>query len=663
MKSLELCLLAAACAVGSSFAGVNEVVFWEGDVWADFAPGLKPPSGAATIRNVSLSAPRGASAVGAFLVSNVSSSPAFYNLTVKTKDEPFAKSLEFYRSEFVEKKGARKVPEALVDLPVGSVLEVPPQTTYAVWIVADSAGLGTGTHEADVTAVSAYADFTDVSFAVTFAVGEPAVTGADFKSLMRAADTGKGLSAGVGPLVYGNPRTGECLPSRRFVSDYLRRVAERATEAAENAFTEGRAVIPGGGLASVVLDRPSAAYRTGETAEFSVTVLATNGVKAASGTVSWTLDNYGARKLGEGTSDLAKCNPFVVRGALDRPGFLRLTVLDAGGKVARRYSAAYDAEKIRTAVPKPKDFDAFWDGAIARLEREVPLDPKVIREPDLSTDKADVYSVSFATFGGRVYGALTVPRGPAGRRYPAAVGVPGAGPGYVMSRADKTVGSVSLVMSVHKFPLPKTAAERTRLYEAQEAACCKIHGPSSARAYPVSGMTVSREAVHYFPIILGINRAVDWLARRPDVDATRITYCGFSQGGGFGLYLCGLNRHFARGVMGVPALTDVLGCKADGRQSGWPRILEFETQKDPARLAKIEEIAPYFDAAYFAERIGIPVLLSVGYVDESCAPHAVCAAYNAIPSKRKVLHHGIGGHHGSPNVPEPVFRKFLKGEE
>ena len=425
----------------------------------------------------------------------------------------------------------------------------------------------------------------------------------------------------------------------------------RGVMAAEDALTAGHVIIPGDGRVSVSLDRKNATYRCGEAATFSV---------AGAEKVSWTLDNYGARVLDRGDADLVKDRPLEVKGTMDRPGFLRLTVRDAGGKILRRYSAAFEPQRIRTAVPKPKDFDAFWNGAMARLERKVPLDPRVERVPEFSTEVADVYRVSFATFGGRVYGSLTVPRGAKGRRYPVRVGVPGAGPGFIMPRGKRLNGSsIELVMSVHGFPIPDSEEERTRLYEAQEKACRQVHGPSNARAYPVKGLTQTREDVHFYPIILGINRAVDWVAKRPDVDPGRFTYSGASQGGGFGLYLCALNRHFTRAYMGVPALTDLLGCKADGRQSGWPRILEYETQKDPARLAKIEKNAPYFDAAYFAERITIPVRLSVGFIDESCAPHAVCAAYNAIPAADKRLYHGIGGHHGSPNAPANEINAFL----
>ena len=433
----------------------------------------------------------------------------------------------------------------------------------------------------------------------------------------------------------------------------------------EDAFSVGRVIIPGDGAVEVALDRADATYACGQEAVFTVTVNGTNAVARTAGKVRWELDNYGAHVFASGTTDLAAANPFVVRGSLPSPGFLRLTVYpEKGGKPLRRYSAAFEPEKLRTAVPKPDDFDAFWDGAVAKLEREVPLDLQLEDLPEFVSKKGErMRRISCATVGGkRVYGVLLTPAGAdKGRKFPVCVQCPGAGPGYNLAfcwgrrRPDRVI----LFMSLHGFPLPADEAATKGPYEEQEAAWRKIHGRNSARAYPVGGLTVSREAGHYYDKILGINRVVSWLAAQPFVDPTRFFYSGASQGGAMGLILGGLNPNFTRIYAGVPALTDVLGCKADGRQSGWPRITEYETQKDPARLARIQSNARYFDAAYFAERITAPIRLSVGYIDESCAPHAVCAAYNGIPSRDKRLYHGIGGHHGARNAPMDEVEAWL----
>jgi len=431
----------------------------------------------------------------------------------------------------------------------------------------------------------------------------------------------------------------------------------------ENALTAGRSIIAGKGLARFDLDRDDALYRCGEEAAFTVTVYETNGVKATHGKILWRLDNYGAHRFAEGRPDLSQENPFIIRGTLSSPGFLRLTVLGERGRQIGAYSAAFEPEKIRVAVPKPDDFDSFWDDAVARLAKEVPLDPKIEPIPGYAKNGIVLQRVSFATFGGkRVYGALGSPADLSKGPFPVDVHCPGAGLGFCLKRCFTACATnrISLFMSIHSFPIQETGEATQPLYDAQESAWRSIHGANRARAYPVGGLTISRERGHYFDKILGINRAFDWVANLPQADARHVAYSGASQGGGLGLILAGLNKSITHGYMGVPALCDLLSCKADGRQSGWPRITEYESQPDAARLERIQNNARYFDAAYFAERIRIPVRLSVGYVDESCAPHTVLAAYNAIPSADKRLYHGIGGLHGSQNAPKQEIADWLK---
>lgn len=423
-------------------------------------------------------------------------------------------------------------------------------------------------------------------------------------------------------------------------------------EEREDALSAGAVIVPGNSNIRIFLDRNDARYRCGEEAVFTVVVGENGGMNPVHGIVNWKIDNYGAKVIACGTADISQSNSFNVKGTMTVPGFLRITVTPQGGGKSTAFSAAYEPERICTAVPKPVDFDSFWDEAVANIEKEVPLDPQVDPVPGYPKNGVMVERVSFATAGGkRVYGVLSRPT--KSGRYPVWLGFPGAGPGAMLLQRYADASHLSLTMNSHYYRVPADAKERDALYATEEGEWRRVHGPSRARAYPVGGFTLSRERTHYYGIILGCNRAINWLmeAHKDIIDTSRVVYCGTSQGGGFGLILTALNRNITRTFAGVPAMTDVLGCRLEGRQSGWPRILEYETQKDPTRLARIESSALYYDAAYFAERIKTPIRLTVGYIDESCAPHAVLAAFNAIPSKDKVLYHGIGGSHASPNCP------------
>ena len=394
----------------------------------------------------------------------------------------------------------------------------------------------------------------------------------------------------------------------------------------------------------VKADRDSHVYACGEPAAFSIRVLGKDKQPVTAGQLRVSLTNFGTQQVANATFDLAQANPVTCSGTLREPGFLKCTAnIRLDHDVKGLAGAAYEPEKIAPGSARPADFDAFWDAAVAKLEAEVPLDPRVERMETFCTERRDCFKVSFATFDNqRVYGFLSVPRG-AGP-FPAEVNVPGAGPGVVgpaAGMADR--GFIHLVMNVHPFEPAADAEAQKKLYAEQDKRLSERYG---APRYCQSGAAL-RETYFYYRVMLGINRAVNWLAARPDVDRARFGYTGTSQGGGSGFILCGLNKNFTKGVIHVPAMTDLLGFQK-GRDSGWPKLIE--NVKPEQREAALR-VAPYFDGAHFAPRIACPVRVSVGFIDETCPPAAVYAGYNALRVKDKAIGHGIG-------MPHKVFPQF-----
>ena len=127
-------------------------------------------------------------------------------------------------------------------------------------------------------------------------------------------------------------------------------------------------------------DRESHVYACGEPATFVVRVTGADRQPVTSGQLSVTLTNFGTQQVAHAVFDLAKANPVTCAGTLREPGFLKCTAVATLGKTFKGLSGvAYEPEKIVAGSARPADFDAFWDAAIARLEAEVPLDPRVER--------------------------------------------------------------------------------------------------------------------------------------------------------------------------------------------------------------------------------------------------------------------------------------------
>ena len=409
-------------------------------------------------------------------------------------------------------------------------------------------------------------------------------------------------------------------------------------------------------------NRPDALYRSGDETVFTVSVKDDSGSLLKSGKAKWTLDNFGSIKYSSGAADLSKGNPFTVKGKMDEEGFLRLCV--NSGTNSRVWAVGYDVDKIRQNEPCPQDFDSYWTSEKARLEREVPLDPKMTLDKKLSSKVFDCYRVNFATFNGkRVYGFLSVPKDRSKAPFRLRVTVPGAGPGVV--GYGTAPGEITLAMNVHTFEPEATREAQRKRMQSQNRELAEKYGLANKDAYcALAGISSSREDYWYHDVMLGINRAVDWVCARPDVDLTRVVYSGSSQGGGFGLFLNYLNSHFTKAFVAVCAITGHYGFR-QGRQNGWPRLLDGQPDRK-----KAEKYAAYFDGVYFAARIKHPIRFIVGFADMTCAPAAVYAAYNVCPAKDKAIVHAIGCGHGwykwqKENAGKPGwidFDKWLRAE-
>ena len=400
-------------------------------------------------------------------------------------------------------------------------------------------------------------------------------------------------------------------------------------------------------------DHTNLLYKCGETATFHVKVAETDGSAPTNGTLTAVLDNFGPKKIAKADWNLAETNEFDIAGTLDEPGFLRLTV---DGKV---WSVGYEPERIAKGSPSPDDFDAFWAQAKAKLAKDVPLDARVELVDERTTDAFSFYKVSFATYGRRVYGFLSVPKDSSKAPYPVTIGVNAAGFGDWTNDLQGSPDEIRAQFAVYDWPMDWKWKEKglKSKYDEMNAACRKKY---SCNEYSCAGISASREEYFFYPVLLGIDRAVDWIATSFPVDAKRFRYHGTSQGGGFGFYLCGLNRRFTRAAFYVPAITDTMGY-LKGRQSGWPRIVE-NNSSTPELRAEAERNAPYFDGANFASRITCPVRVAVGFADTTCAPCAVYAAFNEIKSSDKEIRHGFGMTHSCFGRFYEEFERWLAND-
>ena len=404
---------------------------------------------------------------------------------------------------------------------------------------------------------------------------------------------------------------------------------------------------------AVTPDREIPVYRAGEKAIVTVSVQE-NGAPLTEGVIQYEITNDGLAQLASGSIDLAKTNPAQITVTMDQPGIARLTLKPGEIKVTNKADnkrpspiscgLAFSPEKIAYASDIPKDFVKFWmDGRKAIANRPVKLIPLPNKRKDLNTFKVVVDSLN-----GPVYGFLAVPNKPG--KYPAAITVPGAGPGSPgpeMSFAQK--GYITLVMNVHEYENPTDAKEARAIYAEQ----------GKRFYYPVKNAH-DRDTYFFRRVILGVDRAINYVASMKEYNGREMIMHGSSQGGAMTLIMTGLNKNITVCAANVPAMCDHLGV-AGVRPEGWPHALP---KASPEKAQDVARTMAYFDAANFATFIRVPTLVSCGLIDGTCPPSSVFVAYNRLGTKTKQMYYMPGlGHVQTPdyvNVRDAWFQKFAR---
>ena len=394
---------------------------------------------------------------------------------------------------------------------------------------------------------------------------------------------------------------------------------------------------------TVTADRANAIYGRGESVTYWVTVSAAG--RPAEGEVEWVLTKDGAQTLGTGRARL-QAGKASVTGRLDEPGFMqcRATFTSGKDKVTALGGAGIEPERIKPSAPPPKDFDAFWAEKKKQLAA-VPMNPRLtpVKSP---REGIEAFDLQADCVGAPVSGYYARPTGAKPKSLPAILTVHGAGVrSSSLSGAAGWAkdGTIALDINAHGLPNGKPDA----FYN--ELAAGKL------KDYRVAGRE-SRDTIYFLGMMLRLVRALDFLAAQPEWDGKTLVVSGSSQGGFQAIAAAGLDRRVTFFAAGVPAGCDHTGFLA-GRISGWPKFVPTAEKTPPAAVV---EAVKYFDCVNFATRAKAPGIFTVGFIDTTCPPSSVYAAYNALPSQKEIFHDVAAGHTNTPAAREAMRAAVLK---
>jgi cephalosporin-C deacetylase-like acetyl esterase len=364
-------------------------------------------------------------------------------------------------------------------------------------------------------------------------------------------------------------------------------------------------------------DHPNGVYHEGETIHWQIKVNANPAAGAgADTTLSYVVKKGGLTPMANGTIPLDH-GVGTLTATLPEAGTVLVEIKGgANGGIRGAAGAVVAPEKLKVGAACPDDFDTFWKGKLAELDK-IPANP--VLTPAASDKEGVQYEkVTLDNINGtHVQGQIARPT--TGTKFPAILQVQYAGvyplqKGWVTEKAAK--GWLALNILAHDLPIDETAA----FYQAQ------TDGP--LKNYTMIGSD-SRETSYFLRMLLGDHRAVEYLASRPDWDGKTLVVIGTSQGGIQSFFTAAYFPKVTAVMVEVPAGCDP-GANAAGRAFGWPYW-------GAAHSPKVMETSRYYDACHFAARTKCPLLVGVGLIDTTSPAGAVYAAFDSAQGPKEIV--------------------------
>lgn len=375
-----------------------------------------------------------------------------------------------------------------------------------------------------------------------------------------------------------------------------------------------------------VTDRAEAIYQAGETVTFQIesSDVTLPKVTALLSEDGWKPQAPQSVSLTEGKGHLSV--------KVTKPGFTLLRV--TAGQAAAMAAAACDPTQIKPSLPIPEDFDTFWSrqkAALAKVPLKFTLSPTSI-----ATLNIEAFDAQIDCLGAPVSGYFGRPKSAKAKSLPAILFVHGAGVGSSSlgstNWAEREGGMLALDINAHGLPNGKPAS----FYQDQ--------GAGALKDYRYVGRS-DREKNYFKGMFLRLVRAIDFLTAQPEWDGKTVIVYGSSQGG-FQAFAAGaLDGRVSFICAGVPAGCDHSGTVVD-RINGWPKLVSLTDGKpNEAEL----QTARYFDNVNFAQRCQAKgAAVTIGFIDTTCPPTSVYAAFNALSIPKKIHIDTLAGHKNTP---------------
>jgi cephalosporin-C deacetylase len=389
-------------------------------------------------------------------------------------------------------------------------------------------------------------------------------------------------------------------------------------------------------LLAIKADHADALYKQGETVTFTLELAASSTV-ATNSQLVWKLSKDGVPPVQTGTVEWVNGKASVT-GQLREPGFLLCQVTGTVNQqpVTALAGAAIEPLRIPPSLPIPQDFDEFWRQQKQQLAK-VPMSPRMTSVAYPGATNLECFDVQLDCVGpAPVSGYYARPREAKAKSLPIILLLHGAGvQSASLGNAANWAGRGLLAMDLNAHGIPN--GKPAQFYKDLEQ--------GKLKEYWLAGRQ-SRETCYFLGMFLRARRALDFLAAQPEWDGKSVVVYGSSQGGFQAFAAAALDERVTFLAVGVPAGCDHTGMSAH-RASGWPKLVPCGAEGAPDQT--VLQAARYFDCVNFAAHTKAKAaFVTVGFIDQTCPPTSVYAAYNRLPIPKQIYNDLPTGHANSP---------------
>ncbi|NIA12540.1 MAG: prolyl oligopeptidase family serine peptidase [Nitrospiraceae bacterium] len=301
--------------------------------------------------------------------------------------------------------------------------------------------------------------------------------------------------------------------------------------------------------------------------------------------------------------------------------------------------------------PRPDDFDAYWERALAEMRG---VDPKVELIPaDFQAPFAECFDLYYTGVrGARIHAKYVRPRNGGATPHPAVLRFHG----YSGSSGEwhDLLSFVGLGFSI--------AALDVRGQGGLSEDVGGVVG-NTLNGHIIRGLDDEPDSLMFRHIFLDTAQLAAVVMDLPEVDAERVGAFGGSQGGGLTLACSSLEPRIKRLAPACPFLCDYRRVwEMDLARGAYEELRAYFRNFDPRhkREQAIFTRLGYIDCQHLAPRIQGEVLMAIGLMDEICPPSSQYAAFNKITAPKTAVIYPDFAHEGYPGFTDRFFSFFAE---